>query len=493
LDLSWELPIPLDYGQLPKFPIEGLPEPIKRFFVNGSEHCDVEYDQFAVTSLAAISTSVQKKFCIETNAPYCEPLAFWGLISSPSGSRKSSVQAIVLKPIQEWERDKRKEESSEIKRINSSIFAMDARIKELHRLSAKSDDPDERKNLLIEIDEIEAGKPELRSYTSVLVEDVTPECLSLVMRENSGRTGVFSAEGSGFFEMARGRYSGEGTPQLGIYLKSYSGESVRVNRLSRDPISIDSAVMSICLAVQPEILRDHARQKAFRYSGLWARFCFSMPPHNIGERTLRRQPLDEGVLSEYGNIVKTLLDLPLSDQPTVLRLSAEAQALWDQFWHDVEHQMKEGHELASFRDWGAKLPGATARIAGLLHLIRYAYNQNRGDLEVGELDMVSAIKIGFYFKAHTLAVFDSMGSDNMRDKARGVLAWLQSLIKRGDPEPTITRREIQASHQSRFGTAKEVDEAMSILIEHGYLSHPFKQPTKGRPSVCYRINPHFYK
>ena len=85
----------------------------------------------------------------------------------------------------------------------------------------------------------------------LLVEDITPEHVATIMSHNHERIGLISDAG-GIFEIMAGRYS-NGLPNLDIFLKSYSGAAVRVDRGSRPSILLDHPALSIGLSPQPDV------------------------------------------------------------------------------------------------------------------------------------------------------------------------------------------------------------------------------------------------
>ena len=65
-----------------------------------------------------------------------------------------------------------------------------------------------------------------------------------------------STEG-GLFETLAGRYS-QGVLNIDVYLKGFSGDPLRIDRISRPPQYVPKPVLTLGLTVQPEVIRDIA-------------------------------------------------------------------------------------------------------------------------------------------------------------------------------------------------------------------------------------------
>ena len=145
--------------------------------------------------------------------------------------------------------------------------------------------------------------------------------------------------------------------------------------------------------------------------------------------------------------------------------------------------VRPGGDLAHIADWGAKLPGAVARIAGLLHL---GANVRTGwGLPVHVEAVERAIALADYFAFHALAVFDLMAADEIIADARAVAAWAAE-------REEFTRRDAHRAFQSRFQKAADIDPVLDLLEEHGWIRRREEPPSPsgGRPpSPTYLVNP----
>jgi replicative DNA helicase len=146
----------------------------------------------------------------------------------------------------------------------------------------------------------------------------------------------------------------------------------------------------------------------------------------------------------------------------------------------------ETGDLAHVEDWAAKLAGATARIAGLLHLAEHL--RDGWARPVGAETMRAALAVARYLTSHAVAVFDLMGADPALADARYLLDWIQRTSA-----DRFTRRELfTALPRGRFPKVDALDPALELLEAHGYIRRVDQPAPKGPgrpPSPAYEVNP----
>jgi replicative DNA helicase len=153
----------------------------------------------------------------------------------------------------------------------------------------------------------------------------------------------------------------------------------------------------------------------------------------------------------------------------------------------VEPRLAPGTgDFGQLADWGSKLTGSVVRIAGLVHLA--AHLRDGWGKPVTHRTINSARSLGEYFAAHALAAFDHMGADPRLEDARTVHAW----IERTRPEQFTRRDAFRAMPRGRFRKVTDLDPALDILDQHGWI-RPHPAPDHrgpGRPpSPAYDVHP----
>lgn len=487
-DGAWPEPIPLDAAAVPRWP-SVFPEPVQAFVDALAAWTETPPELGSMAALATLAACVQGKHCIESKPGHSEPLALWTLCALPPGSRKSAVFGACTFPLIRWERDARERMQPDIAAIESEAKTHADRVAQMRRTAAKTDDDEARRELTRQIAEAEAAIPKAPKPPRLFTADCTPERLALLMAENHGAIAILADE-AGFLETFAGRYS-NGVANIDVLLQGHSGTPVRVDRTGRDSVFFDAAALSVGIAPQNSVLHDMAHHDSFRGRGLLARFLFAVPRPTLGKRTHTTPEMPHQVMAAYNSTIKALLDRswPLDDAghvvPHTLRLSAEAYQQWLAFTLSIEPELMDGGRFGHLSDFGGKLPGAVARVAGILHLAAHAF-ENAAAIPVSVDTMRGAVELGHALAAHALIAFDAMSADAALDDARHVLSWI---IRQG--KAAFTKRDAYAALRSRFPRADDISEALGILAERHFV-RPVPQsikPQGGRPSASYEVNP----
>ena len=169
-----------------------------------------------------------------------------------------------------------------------------------------------------------------------------------------------------------------------------------------------------------------------------------------------------------------------------LQLTARASAVLREWESAIEEMLADGGQMETICDWGAKLAGATLRLAAVLHCVEHGPTG-----QIDESILEAAIEIGEYLIPHGEAVLSMMQAqeDPAEDDARYVLRWIE---RHGQRE--FTRRDAQQHGKRRFPKANDIDPALAELTRRGYVrlrSSESRGP--GRPaSPTYDVNPAYF-
>jgi hypothetical protein len=357
---------------------------------------------------------------------------------------------------------------------------MEMRIERLRKKAASASDS---QALMHEVLQFEKELPEVPPVPRLFSEDITPERLASLMQEQGGKMAVFSDEG-GVFDMLAGRYS-KGVPNLDLWLKGHSVSPLRVDRQDRNrlPIIIDKPHLTVGLSPQPDVLRNLADKPGFRGRGLLARFFYALPRSPIGYRTLAPKPVSPEVEHRYGSGIWDLIEYrPRS--VLQLRLTGSSYQEWKDFQRAIEPEFRDGGRLESLRDWGGKLAGGAARLAGLYHML-LQMGRPDFDNEIPLATVTAAIKSAACLIPHAQAVFALMDRDPAVDDAKKIISWI---LRQG--KSLFTVRECFRSHQGRFQRMDAMRSVLVLLEQHGYVRRVRLDSSGGRPpsEIC-EVNP----
>ena len=481
--------IPLDNWDVPT-----LPDGVFRYWLG--EHMEAvatatetPMELAAGFALGVLAAAVQRRFSVRPEPGYFEPLNLFTMTALPPGSRKSSVMGAIIAPLVDVERELMGEAVEKIKRAESERKTYEGRLSALRAKATRTDSGDEFQALTKEIAELEAAMPDVPGVPRYIADDVTPEHLGTMLANNGERLAIISDEG-GMFDIAAGRYNNN-LPNLDLYLKAHAGSNVRVDRGSRPPVMLDHPALTIALSPQPEVLNGLAGKAGFRGRGFLARFLYAVPKSNLGYRQLRTAPVPDGIAKRYADGIRALAEIPPRfdngrEIPRALSLSSPAWRVWKDLQREVETMMRPGGRCEHITDWAGKLPGAVARLAGLLHCADYA-SDVLNNLEIDGDTMGRAIRLGNFYLEHALAVFGQMGADPGHEAA--VKMWENI---RAERKPAFTARELWMPLRGRYPTMKDIEPGFEVLIEHNLIHEP-EAPAgtrrRGKPSRWFRVHP----
>lgn len=483
---EWEEPVPLTRRRtLPTFPTSTLPSWLRAFCEAVAEETQTPVDLAGTIALAVLGTAAGGRAVVHVRGNWREPTNLYTVVALPPANRKSAVFAALTDPL--FDAEKRLREAAGPAIVEAQMtarLAKEAADKAAGKAaSATADERDQAVAEAISLAQT-ADAVAIPAEPQLLADDSTAETVTSRMAEQGGRISVMSAEG-GIFDIIAGRYSG--APNMEVFLKGHAGDRLRVDRQTRKEY-IERPALTMGLAVQPQVLEDIGKVRGFDGRGLLARYLFSLPASMVGHRKILTDPVPEDVAAAYSATVQTLtLGLAEWTDPAVIQLSPDADAALLDYQEELEPLLKErGGALGHIQKWAGKLAGAVVRIAGLLHLADHP--ENGHTVPVNEATMRAAVELGRYFTAHALAVFEAMGADPTTGRARTILEALRT-----NQWTEVSKRDLMAKlSRAEFATITDLDPALELLTEHGYLQPKPVQRTGGRgrpPSPRYFIHP----
>ncbi|MFI6921758.1 YfjI family protein [Nonomuraea spiralis] len=486
----WEPPAPLGQrGDLPPFPVHALPGWVADHVSAVAEETQTPLDLAGCVALAALSTAAGGRAVVNVRGSWVEPVNLFVLVAMPPGSRKSAVFRAMTNPLNHAERallsriGPQITEAEVARRLAEDLAEKAARAASSARGESAAEAIAEAQSAALAVEEIKVPvKPRL------MADDVTPESASTILVEQGGRLAVLSAEG-GIFATLAGRYSG--TPNLDLFLKGHAGDPLIIDRRGRSE-RVDQAVLTMGLAVQPEIVSDIATMPGFRGKGLLGRILYSLPKSNVGYRNVDAPTVPDHIATRYdANLQRLTIDMHDWHDPAQLVLSPEAAEIFTEHRRSTERRLRpDSGDLGHITDWAGKFDGAVMRIAGLIHLAGRVADGWRHPISADTVN--AAITIGQYFIAHALATFDAMGADPDLEAARTVHAWLH---RTGTTRFTV-REAFTALPRNRFRKVAELEPALDLLEQLGWIRREPEPPRTGpgrRPSPAYAVHPSLHQ
>jgi putative DNA primase/helicase len=389
--------------------------------------------------LAAVSLAVQSLANVMLPHGQRSPLSVFVITGAGSGDRKSAVDAVAGKEVEEV----RKQQAREFSRQSAQY---DADLADKGR-----GDP-------------EPLKPTPKSLTT---SNATIEGICRLLKHQSS-VGIFSAEGG---EMLGGHSLRDDKRSSGLafYLKGWGGESLDSLRGGDGLTVLLGRRMAMHVLVQPVLLGALLGDPLAQGQGLLARCLIAQPDTLAGRRPYRDvNPHENPAVMAYNAAIKALLETApaLREEgdgyelkPKDLHLDVDAKGLWVAFFNEIERQQGNGRELDGARPFASKAAEHAARIAGIITLV-----ENPNATQIEGLAMDAAIELtGFYLTEH-LRLTGAGRQERTDGRLRVLLAWLQSagtLVPKKDV--------LQKSPRPLGRTAATLNPLLDDLAHRGYI------------------------
>ena len=478
---EWPDLIPFDDPDLLRLDVSKLPVCIRDMVQQVSEHSETPPEMATMVALGATATAAMRKFNIEIEPGFRQPLNLYLCAVMPPGNRKSAVFRRMFEPVEQYEKIIRQAAESEFQRTSADREIWERQCSDLKTKISKAEG-DEATDMRRELDHLLSNAPEVLNKPQLVSDDVTPESVCTLLSQNFERLGIASAEPE-VFDLIMGRYS-KG-PNLGLWLKGHDGDRHTENRRNRpEPIVLNSPLLTMTIMAQPEAIQTAGSHRVMRGRGMLDRFLFALPPSPVGLRSCISSNVEPHVERAYQNRLQALLSvkIPVDEyggpSPRLLTMASDAHKLWKAEQIRIERLMADSEPLSMIAGWGSKFAAQVIRIAANLHLIEYGDSVSM----VNAATMEQAIHIGRFIESHTRAVFQAMGHNPAIVTAKKVARKIVS-----EQLTEVSRRDVM-----RFDRTIDVTDAQTaieLMVEHGYLVAGHSEKRKGRPSDKYRVNP----
>ncbi len=486
---TWEEPVPLGTLRvLPDFPVDAFPGWLAQMVRAVATETQTPADIPATVALAALSAAAGGQVVVQVREGWTEPVNLYLAAVAEPGTRKSAVYQALTRALTAAEtalNDARAQKRYEAQITYDRLADLDQKARKA-AVNAKAEDAPDAIEAAAEAARQLQDAP-LPVLVQLLTGDISPEECTTVLAAQGGRLAIMSAEGR-IFDIITGRYS-NGVPALTPFLEGHAGDALRVNRRERREV-VEHPALTIGVCIQPAVLTEVMSKPRLRGQGLLARILFTLPRDRVGRRISEPPATPAEVREAYDLNLKTMV-LSLAewqDDPQILVLEDNARKVIVEYLALIEPRLLPEGDLFQIRDWAAKLTGAAARIAGLLHVashIKDGYAK-----PISEDTMKLAVRVADYYSEHALAAFGIISAGPYYKLAQDILSWIypadDSAI-RGE----FSQRDVHRKFQRE--ELPHLSRALRLLEVHGYIrGKPTQQPgPQGgrRPSPSYESHP----
>lgn len=470
---------------VPDFPTELLPTWLRDMADGMAEEHQTAKAAPALLCVTTVGAAIMGKVEVHVRHTWYVPANLYSMTVADSSDLKSPAFVLATAPVDAWERDTAAAMRESVVKAESAKAMLEIERQELEKKFRKLEDESERRdkgkeiaNLALKIDAAERALPR---PPRLIASDVTEERIGTLLQKHDRRLGIFSDEG-GPIRNLKGRY--KDVAVFEALKHGYNAGTVRVDRQGREGVNVPKATLSIGLMVQPSVLEEFRSTPEFRGEGLVARFVYAWPQSRVGVRDVHSEGVAQTVVDEYGRNIRHLLDLPFGSDSNgavaahVMQLEPEALALLEGFMEDIEPRLGPSGDLHHVRDWAGKLRGTVVRFAVILTIAERVGQNEPWREPIPASSMEGALKIVRDFVIpHGLKALSVMGANPEVNMAQGILAAIQ---RHGWTEE-FTRRDVFNQVRSRATKVEDLNAALDLLVELGWLVNLGTKKTGGRP------------
>jgi hypothetical protein len=387
-------------SQIHEFPVDALPESIRRFVKETAISAGCPVDFVGVAALVALGAAIGNTYSVAIKKDWTESSLLYAAIVAEPGSKKSPALTKVAAPV--W---KKQSELTSSYKVQKRQYDVDK-------------DRRDRRNRGSEDSEEEVSDAPVEPIPGrVIVDDTTVEAVLPILQQNSRGLLCAKDELSAFVNSMNQYKNGKGSDKQ-VYLSMWNQSPAMVDRKSnKEPILVEKPFVGLVGAIQPDVLKG-IRQAS--NDGFMERFLFSYPEW-LTEYFTVEEVSDEARIS-YETVFEALYGIEVrtnsedSPDPRVISMSLDAREKFAQYYNSLEDEMSHPDCPTYMKGANRKLQGYTARIALILSVVKQAEKSGSldqhvlmaGNFTVNADEVHSAIQLVEYFKSHAAKALETL-------------------------------------------------------------------------------------
>tara|TARA_B110000971_G_scaffold164276_1_gene168151 strand:- start:291 stop:2399 length:2109 start_codon:yes stop_codon:yes gene_type:complete len=355
----------------PLIPIDDFPEYIQNFIYEYIDVYKIPRDYITASVIFSTAFAIGNK--LELNGKYDNiPLLWLALVGNVSSGKTDPLKTCLSYFTEK--------DSNSFKEYKMQLDASDL----YESLSKK-----EKEN--------EEPVPEA-FYFQYLLNDYTPEALYKAHTINNRGICIYRDELKGWLDDF-GRYSKSG--EQSTMLSTYYRQPMQINRASKEPINIEKPSIYVGGGIQPEILKDLAKDSRAE-NGFLSRIMFAYPDLDKKQHYSNKK-MNTETLNDYHKYLNSLTNIK---EVINLSLSDEAEAIYCK-WFNMNVDITNDEPRGYLKGVYGKLDVISLRLAIVIHGMDFVCNEYSSN-EITAKSMQTAINLTEYFRATALKVYDKI-------------------------------------------------------------------------------------
>ena len=394
------------------------------------------------------------------------------MASAESGSGKSETFRHAAKPFHDYEQKIIEHWQAEtLPKLQAEKEMLESEITKLKKDASKGKSGVEREEIR---DELQVKKKALADVDTGLIaprvycEDVTSEKLAVMLAHNQEQLASLSPDAGNIVNILLGRYNKLDRTDEGIYLKSFSGDTCRVDRQGREPVMLQRPCLSALWLVQPDKVETLLAERSLTDGGMIPRILI------CHTRATARPILDgcEGIPADTAEawakrVGKLIQTCRMSTNPFTIEPTPEARQMMKEHHNQIVE--RRNGELRDVTTYAARWNEQAWRIAVCLHA--GLHGGDAGERMLSAETAASAIALADWFAGEQLRILERGRHAARRAKRDEVLELL------ADNPKGITAREVQRAHI--MDSAAEARALLASMEADGELTGKDSKPETG--------------
>lgn len=226
--IKWASPVDLFSSlPVPSFPMDCLPKAMTDYFSAVAKASGFDVGAYAFCGLITASGHINHSHKVQISNSYSQNPVLWAGLNDSSGGGKSSIMDTAIEPVKYLDN----------LRVKESSFQLN----EWYSKTQKAKDSNEKSP---------SSKP---PFLQRMINDTTTEAAAKLLVDNDGL--FLHHDELTEFIGRMDAYSGASGKDRGVYLKSFDGASVMINRAGKqEPLYIQCFSLAILAGMQPDTL-----------------------------------------------------------------------------------------------------------------------------------------------------------------------------------------------------------------------------------------------
>jgi len=363
-------------NEVPEFPIHVFPSKLTETVENVSNAYGIDKSFLSASILFAYSIAIGNTHVLQLKRNQSEKAVLYlSFVARPSSNKSASLK-FALAPIQELE---------------------SKNWKEFQDLKAQYDlwkETPRKERFVQHMDE-----PQLIQY---LLIDSTMEATSMAHQTNKRGLAIHRDEIAGLFKDFNKYRNGS---DLENFLSNWSGGPIKISRLSRAPIFISDAFISVAGTIQPTVLREMTKDFLKSGAGFIDRFLFVYPKKQEKALYTDNEANPELINLYRESLLKVLClnhdeDSFGNSKPIKVEFMEEARTKVF-FWLNEINKPRVDSSTDLMAGIYGKFDIHFQRICLILHFIKWSYGLTEGKERISLETVNQALEIIDFFISHT--------------------------------------------------------------------------------------------